>query len=87
MEVELYYRWSKVDKQHEFSLRCEDDAYLTWIFFYLGTLSSHDKKWFMNIYPYYIRESKHIATYKVNDADLVARFIYKRIEKLINEKK
>jgi hypothetical protein len=85
MQVDLYYKYSTIDKQHEFSISCEDESFLAWIFYHLGALSAKEKKWWRYIYPYRLNYHRHVKTYKIGNAETVARLIYNRIEKQITK--
>ena len=93
MEVEITYRYSKLDNVPEFGLSFIDErenhqTYIRWVYFYLGGLIMGNSTIKIKpiIYPFTLKNStfngKILYKYKdCNDAQRQAKMIYKRIIK------
>lgn len=79
MKIEIYHKYSELDKEPQFGIEIIDeanqcDAYINWIWFYLGVYLGKNRP---TIYPYkpwnWNRKSK---SYKnLNNAERQARLI------------
>ncbi|GEM_PF-3444040 len=73
MIAELYYRYSKLDKQKQFALLANN----VWIWFYLGENLKGVK---VNLYPYkFSSDFKLLKKYNYNGCHEIADWIAKRI--------
>lgn len=87
MTVELYYKYSVLEKRKEFGIVFTDDRfyeqYIRWVWFYLG----HHGMKNVSIYPYNIHRVESKNPYKVykncNDAERQAKQIVNAINKMI----
>ena len=92
MKITLSYKYSTLDKCHEFGLEfsdCEhDETYVRWVWFHLGELMAEMK---VNKRPYDtllfpFKCEKTLKTYAYcNDASRQAKYIYNRINKKLNK--
>jgi len=83
MNVKLYHKYSELDKEHQFGIEAESEIVLAWVFYHLGFLGIDSKKiW---IAPFKGYDMKLIYTYKTNGCDKIARFIFKKINKIIRK--
>lgn len=91
MKVQLWHRFSELDKTHEFGICMSDgrpSIFLTWVYFHLG-LAFGDNRIdpnYVKIYSFpfegYIGESL-LKEYKTTDAKNVANWIFARLFKVI----
>jgi hypothetical protein len=83
MTAELYYRYSKLNKQKQFALVCDH----VWIWFHLGANLKGLK---VNLYPYvpakslFAGEFKLLKKYDYNGCVEIAGWIAKRIKNKTN---
>lgn len=88
MKAELSYKYSELDKRHEFGIEFiknddRPDAYIWWIFYYMG-------KYFGDFKPilYPFKRGKVINTYKCNcGADTTAKYIVNAINRKLEKAK
>jgi len=81
MTIELSYKYSELDKCHQFGIEFKDlqgwEIYARWVFFYLGVNFGKRHR----LYPYNV--GKVIKEYKnCNDAERQAKLLYNRITKI-----
>lgn len=91
MTIELTYRYSDLDKRHEFGLITEGDneICIRWIWYYLGVYLGADCKY--KLYPFSMVDAfggKVLKSYKYShSADQQAKLIANRINKIINPRR
>lgn len=89
MTIELSYRYSHLDKRHEFGIIFNDvrefgQPYTRWVYYFLGAIFGERK---IIIYPFHLDGSKTLKVYKdVGDSKKHAKWIAARINKIINQK-
>jgi len=87
MEIELTYRFSELDKEHQFGIvilnqRDFTENYFRWMWFYMGVYLGEKRP---AIYPYSIGKEtyfkgKNLKKYKYcNDANRQAKLLCRRI--------
>ncbi len=88
MKVKLSYRYSELDKEHQFGVTLEENNkehyqnMYQWLWFYLGAYLGKDRK--VRIYPFAL--DKTLKGYNYNDAKKIAGWICNRIEKKVKNK-
>ena len=78
--MRLEYRYSKLDKLHEYQITNENNIYNQWIWFYLGKYLKERKDEF--ILPYSYNPIKVLGKYKTTykSAKEIARYIVNKIK-------
>ena len=82
MTIKLFYRYSQLDKKHQYQIVAELSYFTQWVWFYLGRLTPEE--WIFQIYSYEMTwdiQNKLLKEYKQTDARKVAWFILRRIIK------
>ncbi len=82
MKASLYYRYSKLDKEHQFGLVADN----VWIWFYLGQNMKGIK---FTLYPYQCSwhpDWKLLKEYNYNGAHEIADWIARRIKSKLKSK-
>lgn len=89
MKIELSYKWSDLDKEHQFGLVTTGDAqaYIQWIWYYLEVFLGTDRRY--TLYPFSLtsdwQKGKVLKSYKFHtDAERQAKLIANRINKIVN---
>lgn len=85
--MKLYYKYSELDREHQFGLvenETDGKAFPFWILFYLGSWCEFAKLCMgcdFTLYPYVPQNSKLIRNYTTNDGEKQAKYIFKQIKK------
>lgn len=83
MKVRLTYKYSELDKEHQFGLTFTEysevyEMYVRWIYFHLGRLLGNDK-----ITIYQFDSGKVVKEYKYcNDAERQASLVFNKIKSI-----
>lgn len=89
MKIELTYKYSELDKKHQFGIKTTGDeyskTYINWVWFYLGMMLPPRVNY--TIYPLNLNDGVLIKEYVfANDAQRQATFIVTRIKTKLKEK-
>lgn len=94
--INIYYRYSELDKRHEYSITDSTilpTVFLVWVFFYLGSLKLSKIKRKIILYPYQgYGHEKIIKSYKCNPgakqiAQWASNFIINHYNKQVKKQK
>ena len=80
-KIILFYRYSKLDKRHEYQLEHIIDVQNQWVWFYLGKYLHLRKK--ERLLPYHTdwARTRKLGTYRINSSQKRAECIIRAIKK------
>ena len=82
MRLQLFYRYSVLDKQHQYQVVGSETIWTQWVWFHMGRLIPKNAKY--SLYPYemsFVDNNQLLKEYDGNSARIVAGWIVNRINK------
>lgn len=91
--TQVFYRYSELDKGHCYYIKHAENAFDSWVWFYLGMHIKYKGEKAFRLYPFVPTwiDTRLLKTAKVNDAEwrgeIIAKAINTHYEKAIKKRK